>query len=197
MKQLKQTILHWLIQWFLILSVLITAGVVFAVNSWDTLTATMWNDLVTKVSPITNNSWNIELSWELTRSITYFTWNWPVDNLDDWQIVSRVLNFTKKSESTVLRINYTDNFRAWWTGRWCRWEVKIDGGSCTQPLLYDYFTWSDNILRSQNVVWYCSGISAWSHQIQVWVTDVPWYPSSDCYTWWNNSTWVIDVEEVN
>lgn len=134
----------------------------------------------------------------MIRTIAYATANGPNDDTDVGQIASRVLNFTKLSSSTKIRIQYTDALRVTSTSNACRWEIKVGGASCPgQPLVYDYYTSGDNTHRSRTVVGYCNGIGAGSKQIQVWVSSTPGYSGADCYTGWNASTWVLEAEEVN
>ena len=191
------------------------------VSTWNTLTATTWNDMITKVNETGNRvsgiftSWSnvwiwtitpsapLEVAGKIIRTIDYATANWPGDDTDQWQIVSRVLNLTKLKTSTKLRIGYTDNLRVYsgvFEWKACRWEIRVDWVSCpNQPLVYDFYKVlaSENPLHSGTLVGYCSWLTSGAHQIQIWVWDTPGYTGSDCYTWWAGSTWVIDSEEVN
>jgi hypothetical protein len=137
--------------------------------------------------------------------IYYATGNGPVDRTDVGQIVSRVLTVNKAKSDSVLKITYTDNMRALndtgrdGTWRACRWEVKVNGNSCShQPLVYDYISYlnQDNMLRSTTVTGYCQGVSEGNHEVQIWVGPTIEGRSSDCYTGWRNSTWVIEAREV-
>jgi len=42
----------------------------------------------------------------------------------------RVLTFTKKEASTVMRFLYSDNLRVGGNGKWCKWEIRIDDKAC-------------------------------------------------------------------
>ena len=140
----------------------------------------------------------LEVAGNLIRTIAYATGNGPHDDTDVGQIKSRVLSFNKAKTYTKIRISYTDNLRTLGSNKACRWEIRVDGNSCpNQALIYDYHASSDNPLRSRTVVGYCSGIAAGSHTIGIWVSNTPGYSGSNCYTGWNNSTWVIEAEEVN
>ncbi|RKZ90977.1 MAG: hypothetical protein DRR19_08485, partial [Candidatus Parabeggiatoa sp. nov. 1] len=142
----------------------------------------------------------LDVASNFIRTIAHATNNGPVDDTDVGQIATRVLSFSKAKTNTKIRINYTDSLRTAGTGKGCRWEIRVDGRSCpNQALVYDYYAnKDDNTHRSRTVVGYCSGVAAGSHTIGIWVSNVPGVSSgSDCYTGWNNSTWVIEAEEVN
>jgi hypothetical protein len=140
---------------------------------------------------------------EVIRTISYATANGPDDGMDNGQIVSRILDFTKKKANTKLRISYTDNFRVWPIGgaaATCRWQIRLNGLACpSQDLIYDMYEGvaGDNNHRSQTVVGYCDNVAAGARQIQVWVGPVPGWTGGDCHTGWFASTWVLEVEEVN
>ena len=134
----------------------------------------------------------------LSRSITYATDNGPNDGTDIGIIESRLLSFEKLRSNSDIRISYTDNFRTFGYGKACRWEILIDGTSCpSQPLVYDNYVSQGNIHRSGTFVGYCSGLDTGLHEIQIYVDNTPGYTRSDCYTGWENSTWLIEAEEVN
>jgi len=142
----------------------------------------------------------LDVAGNLIRTIAYATGNGPYDDTNVGQIKSRVLSFSKAKTNTKIRISYTDNLRVLGSGKTCRWEIRVDGTSCpSQALVYDYYTnKDDNHHRSRTVVGYCSGVAAGSHTIGIWVGPLSsGHSSSDCYTGWDNSTWVIEAEEVN
>ncbi|HDN27297.1 MAG TPA: hypothetical protein ENG03_09430 [Thioploca sp.] len=139
-----------------------------------------------------------------TKVIAYATGNGPNDYREAGQITSRVLRFTKAKTHTKIRISYTDNLTTvlLTVGKYrksCRWEIRVDGRSCpNQALVYDYYAnYKDYIHQSSTVVGYCSGVAAGSHTIGIWVGNTPGYSDSDCHTGYNDSTWVIEVQEVN
>ncbi len=133
-----------------------------------------------------------------TKVIAYATGNGPWDDTDVGQIKSRVLRFTKAKTHTKIRINYTDSLSTAGNLKACRWEIRVDGSSCSnQTLVYDVYARPVHSLRSSTVVGYCSGVAAGSHTIGIWVSTTPGYSGSDCNTGWKNSTWVIEAEEVN
>jgi len=139
-----------------------------------------------------------------TKVIAYATGNGPNDYREAGQITSRVLRFTKAKTHTKIRISYTDNLTTvlLTVGKYrksCRWEIRVDGRSCpNQALVYDYYAHHhDYIHQSSTVVGYCSGVAAGSHTIGIWVGNTPGYSDSDCHTGYNDSTWVLEVQEVN
>ncbi len=141
----------------------------------------------------------LDVAGNFIRTIAHATGNGPNDGTQVGQIASRVLSFSKAKTNTKIRISYTDNLRTAGTGKACRWEIRVDGGSCpNQALVYDdYANEDDDTRTSSTVVGYCSGVAAGSHTIGIWVGKTPGYSGSDCHTGWNNSTWVIEAEEVN
>jgi len=141
----------------------------------------------------------VNLNSTLIRTIAYNTSNGPMDGLDVGQIVTRVLTFNKTQVSTKIRILYADDFRNQGVaGGACRWEIKIDGTSCPQPLINDYYSANGIDLHLPNTLTgYCSGISTGMRQIQVFVGPISGYPQGDCYTGFNSATWVLEAEEVN
>ncbi|MFK7779636.1 MAG: hypothetical protein QM490_00600 [Candidatus Gracilibacteria bacterium] len=186
----------------IIITIILSYGVIYAVTTTvsdgDILTSTLWNDLVNKIEPITNNNGTIELAGGLIRTIIHNTANGPVDQTDVGQIVTRVLNFNKIKDASKIRISYTDNFRTYPNAVSCRWEIKIDGASClNQSLVYDVYNSGANPYHSRTFVGYCGGVTAGNHEIQVWVSGTPGYTAGDCYTGFAGSTWVIEAEEVN
>lgn len=181
-----------------------------AVTSWDPLTATLWNDLTNKVSTITSDGININISWKVTRAITH-TWSfWQTETIgndstiavNNVKLTSRTLSFTKEKDSSSLRIWYSDIFRIkWWVdaSNSCVWEVKVDWISCPSKLQYAKFgrspTYTD-FHTPASVFWYCDNISAWAHTIDVYITNDENVDLWVCYTWWNGS-WALEVEEIN
>jgi len=135
-----------------------------------------------------------------TSTIPYATGNGPNDGTDVGQIVSRVLNFTKKKANTKIRISYTDNLRTIGPNKSCRWQMRINGNACpSQDLVYDFFDASSggNIHRSNTLVGYCDQVPDGPVQVQIWVLPTPGYSNCDCYTGFANSTWVIEAEEID
>jgi len=107
-------------------------------------------------------------------------------------------SFTKKSASSSARILFYDNLRVIGSGKWCRWEVKVDGKSCTAPLAGSVHTSNgDNDLYPATIVGECLGLSAGKHNINVALTRSS---GADCYTGWTPSIRVmhslVEVQEV-
>ncbi len=123
----------------------------------------------------------------------------PNDDLDNGNIVSRVLTFTKTQAATGIRVSYTDNRRSIGNGVGCRWEIKFNNASCAMPgpLVYDVYTSNTvNILRPDSVFGTCFGLAAGAYTIQVAVGATPSYGGGDCYTGFNGQYWALEAEEV-
>lgn len=119
---------------------------------------------------------------------------------DTGALSTRLLKFSKTRADTGIRVTWTDNTRVT-GGDACRWEIKIDGASCTNPgpLVNDlYFGGVSgmNHHRFATVIETCFGLAAGEHQIQVFVGPVPAYSQGDCYTGWANQYWALEAEEV-
>jgi len=147
----------------------------------------------------------LDVQGNFSRRIAHASGFMQIDEIDVGQVVTRVLSVNKKQASTALRIGYTDNLRVMGNHTSCTWEIRVDGQSCPSgSLKYAVYQGiaaaTDNIHRSNNVVGYCGGLAAGSHEIQIWVeptTEVNGvFDGSDCYTGWN-STWMLEAEEVN
>ena len=149
--------------------------------------------------PYANHSKTAETTTGI-KTMYYNTANGPNNGLDIGQITSRVLTIVKKENDTAIRISYTDNLRALGANKSCRWEIKVDGTSSpVQPLVYDVYASlaGDSPHRSRTLVGYFKGLSAGSHEIQIWVGPTPGYSNCDCFTGWPSGTWVLEAEEVN
>ncbi|KOR30453.1 hypothetical protein TI05_13960 [Achromatium sp. WMS3] len=180
----------------------------FVIYSWDNAYQNHIQHMIFKangnigIGDITDPGAKLHVNGNFIRTIAYATGNGPNDGTDVGQIKSRVLRFTKAKAATKLRISYTDNFST--HGKRlssCRWEIRVDGNSCpNQKLIYDDISATGDYTHTDHtVVGYCSGIKAGSHTIEVWVNSsaTPNPGSGNCQTGWNNSTWVLEAEEVN
>ncbi len=184
----------WAVKWNLYYNNDISSLIFNSYWTNTVINSAWWNVWVWTSTPTAK----LDVNGSFIRTIAHASWNWPTDQIDSWQVVSRVLTFNKTKSTTTIRINYTDNFRVLWADNGCRWEIKVNWASCSQPLVYDFYTDWPNNHQSNNLLWYCSWISTtWNVQIWVYVGNVPWYSWSDCVTWWSSSTWVLDAEEVN
>ena len=113
-----------------------------------------------------------------------FTYMQKVGTNTDSDSTSSVLShsFTKKSASSSVRILYYDNLRVIGSGKWCRWEVKVDGKSCSAPLAGSVFTSSnDNDLYPATIVGECPGLLAGKRNINVAISRSA---GADCHTGW-------------
>ena len=134
------------------------------------------------------------------RNLTYVFGNGPDYDIDNGIIGSRLLEFYKLFQDSVLRITYTDNLRVRGDNAACRYEVTVDLNSCPSgALVYDYYTFNVNTHRSQTLVGYCEGVGVGFHDLGVRVSNfVPESQTSlgDCYTGWASSHWILEVEEI-
>lgn len=139
MKNILNKFKNWIIFWLWLLFVLWVASAwvnLSTVNTWDSLTSTKWNDLVTKINDIWtrtdwiyNNSWNIGI-WVAT----------PTAKLDvNWTIVTDANTFA--SVGSVMPNNMS--YSAWWNVVWTtatlnKWVYLVKYYMCTSQ---NSFTW--------------------------------------------------------
>ena len=115
----------------------------------------------------------------------------------------RNITFTKKEDSTPLRIVYYDNMRnAGASGTVCGWEVLIDGLSCPSGdiALDNHQGAVDNDHEPHMIIGLCTGVNAGSHTITTRTYSVGSWVTGTCYTGWSNSdaeaqTWILEVDE--
>ena len=121
------------------------------------------------------------------------------DTLTSGQATSRVLTFVKTQAGTSIRIGWTDALRAVGnpnpSGGACRWEIKVDGNSCTSPLTFDIYSPVDHH-RAEYLMGYCDGIGVGTHTIQIWVNNTL-VGNSYCYMGWSGTRWTLEAEEVH
>ena len=173
---MKQTIIKSLIWWlvfsFTVLLVSFTYAAITSVSSWDTLTATLWNDMKTMVdgntSSISTNAWNISTNTTKLTNIESSGWNvWigtasPATKLE--------VNGVVKSDNSI---------KAYASFNWDGWVT-----------IYDSY-WVSSIVRN----------SEWNYTI-TWDTpfaDRNYVIIGSCNFWWswwanfglewNNITW--------
>jgi len=140
--------------------------------------------------------------WEPTpaeQSMITYTQRVGTDSASDGTSSVLTTSFTKKSSSSSVRILYYDNLRVIGSGRWCRWEMKVDGKSCAAPLAGSVHTNSgDNDHYPATIVGECPGVAAGKHTINVAVTRSS---GADCHTGW--TPWprvmhaLIEIQETS
>lgn len=122
------------------------------------------------------------------------------DGIDAGAVVSRSLTFQKRRPDTAVRIAWVDNLRVVGPNAACRWELKIDGKSCSSPgaLVFDLYAAlaGDQHFRSQANFGTCLGVAPGTHTVQVHVGASPGFSGGDCYTGWSAQYWSLEVEEV-
>ena len=143
-----------------------------------------------------NTKAQLDSNGNFIRKIARATGLRPIDDTDSGQIKSRILKLNKIKNDTAIRIGYSDNFHVLGQKTACRWEIRIDGVSCSGGLVYDYYSGDYEEVQSGTVSGYCEDISAGEHEIQIWVGKVPSYNQGNCGTGWNDSRWTIEAEEV-
>ncbi|MEL7312232.1 MAG: hypothetical protein AAFN07_12015 [Pseudomonadota bacterium] len=132
----------------------------------------------------------------------------PIDKRDSGNIEGRVLRFEVGKDDAWVRFLYTDNFRVTRptddgndaVPRACRWELLVDGKSCSpESIVLDKHGF-DNEHDPGAVVGYCR-LAKGQHIVTV---NVDPHPSdkfenvkNNCHTGWSNSSWVIEAEESN
>lgn len=151
-----------------------------------------------QTTQINDNSSRIDA---LSAGQTSYVSGLIADSSNTGPVNGRVLVINKSSDTSELRITYTDNFRAYSGGgvAACSWEIQIDGVSCaSESLVYSFYSAGTNVNlhRSSTVVGYCHGLPAGLHTLSVSVSPHVSYPASDCYTGWESS-FMLEVEEVN
>ena len=104
------------------------------------------------------------------------------DNGSDQSKSVLASSFTKKSSSSSVRILHYDNLRVIGNGKWCRWEVTVDGKSCPVPVAGSVYTKAgDNDHYPATILGECPGLAAGKHKINIALTR---YSGADCYTGW-------------
>ena len=139
--------------------------------------------------------------WEPTpqeQSMMTYMQKVGTDNGSDSSSSVLAHSFTKVSGATNLRILYYDNLRVKGADQWCRWEVKVDGKSCTVPLAGSVYTKvGDNDHYPATIVGECPGVAAGKHNINIAVSRSS---KADCHTGWTPDPKVmhalIEVQEV-
>lgn len=121
-----------------------------------------------------------------------------VDGRDNGYVNWRVLKFDKylDKDSSHLRLTYSDNLRVHGHGKWCKWELHIDGKPCAQNISGNkYVVRNQNDHSSQMIIGYCTGITKGRHEMKVFVKG----NSADCYTGWDRQSqgsFVLETEEL-
>jgi hypothetical protein len=120
------------------------------------------------------------------------------DGGDNNYVTGRSLAITKYKAATSLRVLYTDNMRTYSGDGSCRWEVRIDGASCSSgPLAADVYSHGyANVHHNRTFVGYCDTVAAGAHTLAVYVSSSPGYSGVDCSTGWQQA-WTLEAEEVN
>ena len=108
-------------------------------------------------------------------------------------ITSRLITFTKKEDSSRLRLTYTDNLRVLNAGDRCVWQLMVRDTSGTQVACVNtdgrnkiaqfiHNGDASNEHRPHSIAGYCDGIDAGDYQLTVSVSTPD---SANCYTGWS------------
>ena len=111
-------------------------------------------------------------------------------------VSGREITINKSSKDTKLRLLYMNNLRVTGNGASCSWEIKVDGQSCPSGIIRGdrHVAGSENTHRFHAIIGYCDNLSAGSHKIQAYVSQLG--SSADCYTGWaDGSSWTLMSEE--
>lgn len=145
---------------------------------------------------------SLTVKGQIIREVVVATGLGPGDGIDEGQIVSRTLQFTKHYTDTAIRIVYCDNLRINGSNVASRWEIRIDGSAPPDGMIcQDKYTSTTGGTSNQHepstIVGFARGVSAGSHTIEIWVGKTPTsHKLADAYTGWINSRWTIEAEEV-
>ena len=147
----------------------------------------------------TNPGTTLDVNGYVARKIWRVHGNGPGDGTDIGYISGRSLTITKYKANTSLRVGYNDNLRTFSVDGSCRWEIYIDGSSCSSGgLTMDVYTNNNvNVHHQRAYFGYCDTVSAGSHTLAVYVSSTPGYSGVDCDTGWSNQSWALEAEEIN
>ncbi len=129
------------------------------------------------------------------------TQHYAQDGTDDGPLNNRSVTFTKTQSDTGIRVLWSDNFRVLGNSKACRWEIKFNGNSCTNPGgLYVSKYQADggvgaNYHEPTTMAATCMNLPAGTYTIQGYVGPHPSFLGSDCYTGWE-SLFSLEAEEV-
>jgi hypothetical protein len=128
--------------------------------------------------------------------ITYFQ-KTSTDRSDDSSHSVLSMTFTKKSSESVMRMMYYDNMRVIGHGKWCRWDLRVDGKSCPVPIAGSLHTYNnDNDHYPHIFMGECPGLPKGKRKIDVAITRSN---GADCHTGWTPGPKVmhalIEVQE--
>jgi len=135
-----------------------------------------------------------------TRRIQFVSGEIPFSRLNSY-ITGRNLSINKLSNTSDLRISYTDNFRVYGNSKACEWEIRINGVSCPSgKLRYSEYTrhtnGTENNLKFSTVIGYCKNLPAGVHKVSVFVKEKQFYTGGQCHTGWQ-TRFMLEAEEVN
>jgi hypothetical protein len=117
------------------------------------------------------------------------------DSTDSGLLIARQLNFIKHSAASGLRITYTDNLRV--LNGSARWTVHLDGLPTILFTDLNADSYAGNEHRTVTLVGYLpAGVAVGLHNLQIRVAPTPGFPLADAHTGYNNSQFLLEVQEI-
>ena len=114
-QQIKNWLLQWVIAWIVMLAIWATYAAFTTINSvgsWDTLTASKFNELVTRLNAIDQK--------QLPSAWVRFDNAWTI--ADSYNVTSVTKNadgdFTINFTNAMVDTNYSTQVTAWWDSTW-------------------------------------------------------------------------------
>ena len=126
------------------------------------------------------------------------------DDTDEGYVSGRSLTFTKRYNSTSIRVLYCDNFKVagrGWVGS--SWWIKFNeadppGGSICQAIVQLHLSEPEYLYPTDceqaTIVGYAAGLSAGVYNIQIRVSPV--IPGTDAVTGWGGGLFTLEAQEV-
>jgi len=125
----------------------------------------------------------------------YYTISRAYSGIDNG-VLPYVVQATKQSDDTVLKVTFTTNMRVAGNAKCCSWEILVDGQPANPKI--DSAMYSSganlNLHHTTTMSGIVEGLSAGDHTISVSVGPCGGYGICDCYTGWNSAT-ILMVEE--
>ena len=103
--------------------------------------------------------------WEPTKNeqamISYSQAMNTDNGADDGNV--RSFSFNKQSDTSVLRLLYYDNLRVIGHGKWCRWDMRVNGKSCRIPIAGSIYTYQSDNDHYPHMLWVSALVMARVH----------------------------------
>lgn len=165
---IKKLVKEWVISLAIISTTVACYAAISSVTSWSTLTASIFNDLVTqsnnnqaKLVPITNTSGNITVSWKAAYTTETNMWTSNADFASKAYVDAQVwaawwaFAFTVRGQTTcpswyslaytweaIFPASSTSNWTPWWSTICKSWWISESG--MTNYLDWYWSVWTSN-----------------------------------------------------